>query len=90
MESLDFSVVKSRASLKPEFGTRDVTCTTANLWIKGNNQPHWFIIAYRRRGHRPSSAPSSPRPSPAPTTRPASAHPSQPCEAAGETQTAAV
>ena len=45
MESLDFSVVKKAGLTQIEFANLcDVTRTTANLWIKGNNQPHRFIL----------------------------------------------
>lgn len=45
MESIDFSVVKKAGLTQVEFAALcDVTRTTANLWIKGNSQPHRFII----------------------------------------------
>lgn len=45
MESLDFSVVKKAGLTQIEFANLcEVTRTTANLWIKGNNQPHRFIL----------------------------------------------
>ena len=45
MEPLDFSTVKKAGLTQIEFANLcDVTRTTANLWIKGNNQPHRFIL----------------------------------------------